>query len=107
MLGSSIFIFMNECCCCSVAKLRSTLCNPMDGSTPGFPVLHCLPEFAQTHVHSAGDDAIQPFHPLSSASPPALNLSHQQRGSFPMSQLFVSGQSIGASALAPVLPMNI
>ena len=37
------------------------LCNPMDCSAPGFPVLHCLPEFAQTHVHWVGD-AIQPPH---------------------------------------------
>ena len=45
----------------------------MDCSTPGLPV-HCLPEFAQIHVHWVGD-AIQPSHPLSSPSPPALNLS--------------------------------
>ena len=37
--------------CCSVAKSWPTLCNPMDCSTPGLPVLHHLPEFAQTHVH--------------------------------------------------------
>ena len=41
------------------------LCNPMDCSTPGFPVLHYLPELAQTHVHLLSDD-IQPAHPLSS-----------------------------------------
>ena len=46
------------------------LCNPMDCSTPGFPVHHQLPEFAQTHVHRVGD-AIQPSHPLSPPSPPA------------------------------------
>ena len=46
---------------------------PMDCSTPGFPVLHHLPEFAQTHVHCV-DDAIQPSHPLSIPFPPALNL---------------------------------
>ena len=39
------------CCCCSVAKLCLTLCNPMDWSTSGFPVLHYLPEFSQTHGH--------------------------------------------------------
>ena len=44
---------------------------------PGFPVLHSLPESAQTHVHWVGD-AIQPSHPLSSPSPPALNLSQHQ-----------------------------
>ena len=59
-------------CCCLVAKSYPTLCNPMDWSTPGFPVLHSLPEFAPTHVH-CGDDAIQPSHPLSPPSPPALN----------------------------------
>ena len=47
-------------CGCSVAQLYPTLCDPMDSSTPGFPVLHHLPELAQTHVHGAGD-AIQPL----------------------------------------------
>ena len=56
----------------SVAKWCLTLCNPMDCSIPGFPVLHYLPEFAQTHVHWVGD-AIQPSHPLLLPSP-ALNL---------------------------------
>ena len=42
------------------------LCDPMDRATPGFPVPHCLPEFAQTHVRWVGD-AIQPSHPLSLA----------------------------------------
>ena len=77
----------------------------MDCSTPGLPVHHQLLEFAHTHVHWIGD-AIQPSHPLSSPSPPALNLS--QSGSFQMSQLFIlGGQSIGVSASASVLPMNI
>ena len=44
--------------CCSVAQWCLILCDPMNCSTPGFPVLHHLPEFAQTHVHWAGD-AIQ------------------------------------------------
>ena len=65
------------CCCCWVAKSCPTLCNPMDCSMPGFPVLHRLPEFAQTHVHWVGD-ATQPSHPLSSPSPPAFNLSQHQ-----------------------------
>ena len=58
----------------SVAQLCPTLCKPMDCSTPGFPVHHQLLEFTQTHVHRISD-AIQPSHPLSSASPPAFNLS--------------------------------
>ena len=62
--------------CYSVAKSCPTLRNPMDCSTPGFPVLHYLPEFAQTHVWRV-DDAIQVAHPLSPASP-ALNLSQHQ-----------------------------
>ena len=56
---------------------RVRLCNPMDCSTPGFPVHHQLLELAQTHVHRVGD-AIQPSHPLSSPSSPALNLSQHQ-----------------------------
>ena len=49
----------------------------MDCSRPGFPAHHQLPDLDQTHVHGVSD-AIQPFHPLSSPSPPALNLSHYQ-----------------------------
>ena len=56
----------------SVAQSRSTLCNPMNRSTPGLPVHHQLPEFTQTHVHRV-NDAIQPSHPLSSPSPPVPN----------------------------------
>ena len=49
----------------------------MDGSVPGFPVHHQLPEFTQTHIHWVSD-AIQTSHPLSSPSPPAFNLSQHQ-----------------------------
>ena len=69
-------------------------------------VHHQPPELAQTHVHWVGD-AIQPSHPLSSPSLPAFNLS-QHQGLFPVSQFFASdGRSIGVSASASVLPMNI
>ena len=61
-----------ELWCCSVAKTRPTLWDHMNCSMPGFPVLHCLLEFAQTHVHWVSD-AIQPSHLLSSPSPPVLN----------------------------------
>ena len=61
----------------SVAQLHLTLCNPMDYSTPGFPVHHQLPELTQIHFHWVSD-AIQPYHPLSSPSPPAFNLSQHQ-----------------------------
>ena len=53
------------------------LCNPMNRSMPGLPVHHQLPEFTQTHVHRVSN-AIQPSHPLSSPSPPALNPSQHQ-----------------------------
>ena len=83
-----------------------TLCNPMDRSTPGLPVHHLLPEFTQTHVHWIGD-AIQPSHPLSSPSPPALNL-FQHQGLFKwVSSSHQVAKEIGASASASVLPMNI
>ena len=61
----------------SVAQSCLTLCDTMNRSTPGFPVHHQLPEPTQTLVHRVGD-AIQPSHPLSSPSPPALNLSQHQ-----------------------------
>ena len=59
----------------SVAQSCLTLCNPIDHSTPGFPVQ--LPELIQTHVHRVGD-SIQPPHLLLSPSPPAFNLSQHQ-----------------------------
>ena len=61
----------------SVSQLCLTLCDPMDCSTPGFPVHHQLPELAQTHVYLV-DDAIQLSYPLSPPSPPAFNLSQHQ-----------------------------
>ena len=61
----------------SVTQLCSTLCDPMDCSTPGLPVHHHLPEFTQTHVHRVSD-AIQPSDPLSSPSLPAPNPSQHQ-----------------------------
>ena len=66
------------CCCCLVARLCPTLCDPMDCSTPGSSVFHYFLEFAQIRVHWVSD-AIQPSHPLSPPSPPALSLSQHQR----------------------------
>ena len=60
----------------SVAQSRPTLCDPMDCTTPGFPVHHQLSELTQTHIYRVGD-AIQPSHPLSSPSP-AFYLSQHQ-----------------------------
>ena len=90
---------------CSVSKSCLTLRDHMDCSMLGFPVLHYLPEFAQTHVLWVCD-AIQPSHLL---SPPSPALNHSQHpGSFPVSRFFKSdGQNTGASASATVLPMNI
>ena len=91
--------------CCFSACLN--LCDPMDCSTSGFAVLHYFPKFAQSHVHWVSDA----IHPTISSSVVPFS-SHLQSfpasGSFPMSQLFSpSGLSIGASASASVLPMNI
>ena len=61
----------------SVTQSYLTLCDPMDCSTPGFPVHPQLLELTQTHVHWVGD-AIQPSHPLFSPSPPAFNLPQHQ-----------------------------
>ena len=76
-----LFTMLTYCiaCCCSVAKLCLTPCNPMDYSTSGFLIFHCLPKFSQTHVHWVSD-AIQPSHscPLLPASLSALNLFQHQ-----------------------------
>ena len=70
-------------------------CDPMDYSTPGFPVHHQLLEPAQTHVHWVCDD-IQPYHPVIPFS--SCLQSFPASGSFQMSQFFQSGgQSIGFS----------
>ena len=87
--------------CFSVSQWCPTLCNRMDCSTPGFPVLHCLLELAQTHVPRVGD-AIQPSHPLL----PLLlmpSIFPSIRVSFSESLFASGGQSIRASASASVL----
>ena len=88
----------------SVTQSCPTLCDPMDCSTPGFPIYHQLLELAQTHVHRVSDanpsisSSVVPFSSCLQSFP-AL-------GFFPMSQFFASrGQSFGASA--SVLSMNI
>ena len=86
------------CCCCSVTKSCLTLCDFMDCKSPGFSVLHNLPEFAQIHVHWACD-AIQPSCPLLSPFPPAFNLS-QHQGLFQWVDSAPGGQS-RASVIAP------
>ena len=73
----SIMRFFCSSISCLAAQSFLTLGDPMDCSTSGFPVLHYLSQFAQTHVHWV-IDAIQPSHPLSPPSPPALNLSQHQ-----------------------------
>ena len=89
----------------SVTQLCLTLGNAMDCSMPGLPVHHQLPELTQPHVHQVGD-AVQTFHPVIPFS--SCPQSFPTSGSFPMSQYFSSGgQSIGASASASVLPLNI
>ena len=83
-------------------SVMSNFCNSMNCSMPSFPVLHYLPESAQTHVHWVSD-SIQPSQPVAPFS--SCLQSFPASRSFPMSQLFASGgQSIGASASATVLP---
>ena len=81
MITVGFSMVQNVECYCSVAQLCPILCDPMDCSTaglqPGFPVLHYLPEFAQTHVHWVGN-AISPSHLQLPSSPFVLNLSQHQ-----------------------------
>ena len=89
----------------SVTQLCPTLCDPMNCSMPGLPVHYQLSESTQTHVHWVSDTN-QPSHPLSSHSPPALNLS-QYQGLFKWVSCSQSGgQSIGVSASTSVFPIN-
>ena len=69
--------------CYMLSHLQSclTLCDPMDCSTLGFPVLHHPPEFAQTYVHWVSD-AIQPSHPLSPPYSTLMELLFQKSGSW-------------------------
>ena len=88
-----------------VAQSCQTLCDPMNCSMPGLPVHHQLLELTQIHVHRVGG------HPVISSSVIPF-FSHLQSfpasGSFQISQFFASGgQSIGVSASASVLPMNV
>ena len=92
-------------CCFSVIQACLTLCDPMDCSLAGFPVHNHFPELAQTHVHGVSD-AIQPSHSLLPSSPFAFNLS-QYQGLFQRVGFASDGQSIGVSASASVLLMNI
>ena len=66
-----------QCFCCSVTQSCLTLCNPMDCSMPGSPVLHYLLELVPTHVHRVSE-ASQPFPPLSLPSSPAFKLTQHQ-----------------------------
>ena len=89
----------------SVAKSCLNLCCPMDCSTPGFPVLHYLSQFIQTQVHWVSD-AIQPSHPLSPPSPPALNLSEHQSPFQWVSSLQQVSKVIRASASTYISQME-
>ena len=95
------------CCCCSVIKSFPTLCNPMNCSTPDFPVLPCLLELAQSQLslsplsrwcHPTISSSVVPFSSWLQSFPAS--------GSFPVSRLFASGgPNTGTSA--SVLPVNI
>ena len=98
-----IFVYhYSEECCCSVAESCPILFDPTDCSTTDSSALHCLSEFAQTHVHWVSD-AIQPSHPLMPSSPPAFNVSNIRDFS---NELAVCLRW-PASASVSVLPMSI
>ena len=100
-----LYLWCIVTCCCLVTRSCLTLCDPIDCSTPGFPVLHHLPVLAQTHVI----ESVMPSNHFLLCYPFSSCLqSFPASGSFLMSQFLASGgQSMGASASASVLPMNI
>ena len=85
-------------------SLCPTLCDPIDCSTPGLPVLHYLPEFAQSHVHWV-NDAIQSSHPLLPLSPPAASLS-QHQGLF-QSRLISIGKGVCQHCILSTCLFNV
>ena len=96
--------FTSCCCFCSVTKLCQTLRDPMNCSMPDFPVFHCLPEFAQTHVHWLSD-TIQPSHSLSPPSSLALSI-------FPSTRVFSNESALHIRwpkywSVSFILPVNI
>ena len=96
-------LFYIDSCRCSVIQSCLSLYDPMDCSTLDFTVHHQLPELAQTHIHWSHPTILSSVIPFSSCLQ-----SFPASGSFLMIQLFTSGgQSIGASASAPVLRVNI
>ena len=102
---TSDFIHLTNIQFSSVAQSCPILFDPMNRSTPGLPVHHQLPESTQTHVHWVGD-AIQPSHPLSSPSPPALNLSQHQCLFKWVSSSHQVAKVLRVSVSTSVLPMN-
>ena len=73
-----IYVYIYRYICgCSVTKSCPTICDLTNCNTPGLPLLHYLPEFAQTHVHWVAE-AMQPSHPLLPPSLPAFPLSEHQ-----------------------------
>ena len=88
-----------------VAQLYLTLCNPMDSGTPGSPILH----YSRSLLRFMSVELVMLSNQIILATPFSFCLqSLPASESFPMSWLFTSGgQIIGASASAPVLPMNI
>ena len=99
------YLWSSVVCCCSVARLCPTLCDPMDCSTPDFLVLHYLPEFAQL---MSIDSVIASNHLILCHLLLLLPSIFSPSMSFPVSWLLTSGgQNIGASASISLLPMNI
>ena len=105
IIGNNFIWWFWSQTCCSVTQSCSTLCDPMNCSTPDSPVLHYLLVGSNScplsrWCHPTISSSIVPFSSFSQSSPSS--------GSFPVSRLIVSGdQSIRASASASVLPMNI
>ena len=99
------YVSMTMCCHCSVAQSCPTLCDPMDCSMPGFPVLHHL----QSLLRLISIESMMPSNQLVLSCPLLLCLqSFSASGSFLKSWLFESGgQNIGVSVSSSVLPMNI
>ena len=98
-----MYIYINICVVDQLLSHIWLLATPWTAACQA-PLSSTISQFSQIHVHWVGD-AIQPSHPLLSP-PPTFNLS-QHQGLTKEWVLCISGQSIGVSASASVLPVNI
>ena len=94
----NLFIKSPVHCCCSVAQSCRTLCDPLDCSTPGFPVLQSFPEFAKL---MSIESMMTPNHVILCHPLLLLLQSFPTSGSFPVSRLCIRWPKYWSFSISP------